>query len=99
VKWTESRDGAQRTTLRVEHRLDRQNLADILCFRVLSYGHDLDSDPSLAFLESEIRAELADHGMSTWPYWRENAEAPQEADLVPWAQRQVSRLCPDWVIA
>jgi hypothetical protein len=92
MRWTRSRDGRQRVTVRTEHRLDAENLADILCCRMLSLGYELGGkNPSVAWLEDEIRAELASHGMGQWPYWRENQE-DDEAEVMAWAVRQVARL-------
>jgi hypothetical protein len=93
MRWTNSRDGRQRVTFRAEHRLDAVNLADLLCYRALAYGWDLEDRYSAAFLEGEIRAELADHGMGQWPYWRD--ELPDDdrvSEVTAWALRQVARL-------
>jgi hypothetical protein len=92
MRWTKSRDGKRRVTVRAEYRLDRENLADILCHRALSMGWDLSESRSVAFLESEVREELSGYGMSTWPYWRENDYDGQAAELESWARKQVDRL-------
>lgn len=96
MRWTTSRDGRRRVTVRAEQRLDAQNLTDILCYRALAYGWDeLDTgrDPSLAWLEGEIRGELADHGMGQWPYWRDELpDTEVAAAAIDWAVRQVARL-------
>jgi hypothetical protein len=86
-------DGRPRVTVRCQHRLDEQNLTDILIYRALVYGYDLGTDPSQAWLEGAIRDELADHGTGTWPYWRE--ELPDDGQVTAvtaWASRQVARL-------
>jgi hypothetical protein len=94
VRWTNSRDGRKRVTVRAEYRLDEQNLTDILCYSALAYGWDLDAgDPNLAWLKDQVRAELASHGMGAWPYWRD--ELPDDetaAKTTAWAVRQVARL-------
>jgi hypothetical protein len=83
-----------RVTLRSEHRLDARNLEDILCYRALAYGWDLDGrPPSTAWLEDEIRRELTDHGMGQWPYWRDELpDDDQVSEVLAWALRQVARL-------
>ena len=92
MRWTRSRDGRARVTVRASYRLDAENLADILCYRALASGWDLDGKPpSTAWLEGEIRAELANHGMGQWPYWRENQEDDEDA-VMAWARHQVTRL-------
>lgn len=92
MKWTMSRDGKKRATFRVAHRLDRESLAAILCYRALSLGWDLGESRSVAYLEGQIRDELASHGTATWPYWREHDYDHQATEVEAWAREQVSRL-------
>jgi hypothetical protein len=91
-----SRDGKRRTTVRASFRLDRENLADILCYLALSHGWDPDGrPPSAAWLEGQIRAELEAHGMGQWPYWRDELPGDDQAAAVQaWVARQVARLAP-----
>ena len=92
MRWTRSRDGRARVTVRASYRLDAENLADILCYRALSFGWDLDGNPSLAYLEDQVRETLASSGMAAWPYWRDEIPDEEADGVLAWAQHQVTRL-------
>ena len=94
MRWTTSRDGKLRTTVRTEFRLSRDDLTEILAARAASYGLHRAGDLSAARVQEEIRQELAGHGMDTWPYWREHDHDKQAPEIMKWAERQAAKLAP-----
>ena len=92
MKWTLSRDGRRRVTVRAEHRLSATDLAEILSYCAFSESWDLSGHYSTAYLEHAIRTTLARHGTGTWPYWQEHDYDGQAGAITAWARTQAARL-------
>jgi len=88
MKLTESRDGLQRVTIRVEHRLVKEELIGALAYDVssLEVYEDLPEVMPEAEIMKRIRETLRDNGGDiTWGH-----EIPDE--YTEWATAQIDRI-------
>lgn len=92
---TNSRDGVKRATVRVDYRLDRDDMIELLAW----YFYDLNEDErpehdrigERAALDA-IKYKLRGDGTSGWPYWFEEREEDEVEASRQWAADVVSRL-------
>jgi hypothetical protein len=92
MKWTKSRDDVIRTTVRAEWRLTRQDIVQILCAQALALDLAGKGDLPASRVLALVRDELSNHGMSTWPYWREHDYDGRAAGITAWAERQAAKM-------
>lgn len=97
-----SRDGANRFTVRVNHRLTLKEAADILCnaYRDGTRGQAVPPELLKGISERVLRSELWTHGVQAKNgEWRVGLEPEEEAAWEAWGARQVLQLLADTAAA
>jgi hypothetical protein len=98
MKWYTSKDGQRRVTIRIQHHLTREELANALAaYAAKMLDRDELGDRCLpkATIEKYIHQQVGDD-YSGLPYWHEaikqNGDGDHADRLIAWASKQVQAL-------
>ena len=97
-KTTRSKDGKRRMNLRVEHRLGRDELVNLLCAAAVKEGdwtEDFPERPSVAWVLGQARRLLWHSGSDAYDYWRDDIYDDDADEIEAWATEAVDRAFPE----
>lgn len=92
---TMSKDGKVRATVRVQHRVDLDQVVSILCLENQSVGDD-PPDLSRSAIDEQVRRELRFRGLEGADYWRDDVPDDEADALEEWATELVLRRYPEF---
>jgi len=87
MKTTMSRDGERRTNLRVEYRLDKTQVANLLAIYALTYG-EIGEELSEKKLLEMVKNQLTYQGLDVLEF---GANVDVDDETLDWAKEQVGK--------